>query len=72
MRRKLKRLTVSRETIRRLVPAELHEAAGQATTPLCIPPTHVVTCPSFKICPTQLGQVSCVQFCTPSEAGKCN
>ena len=61
MRKNLKRLTLSRETIRRLQPADLQRAAGQAaTTPLCIPPTHISTCPSFKLCPTQVG-LSCVQ-----------
>jgi hypothetical protein len=72
MRKYPKRLTLSRETILSLNPAELRQAAGQATTPLCIPPTHVYTCPSFKLCPTQLAQVSCVQFCTPSQVGQCD
>lgn len=61
MRRYPKKLTLSRETILSLNPAELRQAAGQATTPLCLPQSY--TCPSFKICPTQLGQASCVQFC---------
>ena len=60
MRRYPKKLTLSRETIISLNTAELRQAAG-ATAPLC-PQTY--TCPSFKICPTQVGQASCVRFCS--------
>jgi hypothetical protein len=70
MRRNLKKLTLNRETLRRLVPAELQRVEGAATAQLCLPPTRI-TCPTFKICPTQFG-LSCVEFCTPSEAGQCS
>jgi hypothetical protein len=71
MRRYPKKLKLSRETIQRLDPSELQRVAGAATTPLCLPPTHYSTCPSFKPCPTQVAELSCLEFCTPSEAGQC-
>ena len=72
MRKYPKKLTLCRETILSLNSAELQQAAGQAaTTPLCLPPTQNVTCPSFKPCPTKVEQISCLLFCTPSEAHQC-